>query len=118
MRIKRAVIKKSKKKKFLKAAKGYRGAASRRYTLALERFYRSGVYAYVGRKDKKREYRKLWIVRINAAARMNGLRYNELIHGLKLAGVNINRKMLSDVAVKDYAAFEEYTKLAKEALSK
>jgi large subunit ribosomal protein L20 len=118
MRIKRAVIKKSKRKKFLKSTKGYRGAASRRYSLAIERFYRSGVYSYVGRKDKKREYRKLWIVRINAAARMSGLRYNELIHGLKVAGVSINRKMLSEIAVNDFTAFEEYAKIAKEALSK
>ncbi len=118
MRVKRAVIKKSRKKKFLKAAKGYRGAASRRYTLAKQRFYRSGVYAYVGRKDKKGEYRRLWIIRINAASRMHGLKYNQLIHGLKQAGITINRKMLADVAVRDPAGFQKFAEMAREALAK
>jgi len=118
MRVKRAVIKKSKKKKYLKAVKGYRGATSRRYSLAKERFYRSGVYSYVGRKDKKGEYRRMWIVRINAAARLNDLKYNELIHGLKLAGVNINRKMLAEVAATDMDAFVNYANIAKEALGR
>ncbi|HPE68286.1 MAG TPA: 50S ribosomal protein L20 [Thermotogota bacterium] len=116
MRIKRAVIKKAKKKKFLKAVKGYRGAASRRISLAKERFFKSGVYAYRGRKQKKRDYRRMWIIRINAAARLNGIRYNELIHGLKLAGVNINRKMLSEIAATDAEAFQEYVQIARSSL--
>ncbi len=118
MRVKRAVISKARKKKILKSTKGYRGAASRRYSLAKERFYRSGAYAYVGRKDKKGEYRRLWIIRINAASRKHGLKYNQLIHGLKQAGVSINRKMLADVAVRDPAGFEKFAEIAKEALAR
>ena len=117
MRVKRGVLKKSKKKRYLKAAKGYRGAKSRRVSLAKEQFFRSGVYAFAGRKQKKRDYRKLWIVRINAAARMNDIKYNELIHGLKEAGVRINRKMLSELAATDMNAFKAYVKIAKEALN-
>ncbi|WGS65275.1 50S ribosomal protein L20 [Marinitoga aeolica] len=118
MRVKRAVHAKKKRRKYLKAAKGYRGALSRRYVLAKQQFFRSGKYAYAGRKQKKRDFRRLWITRINAAARNEGLKYNDLIHGLKLAGVNINRKMLSELAVNDYEAFREYVNIAKEALSK
>jgi len=117
MRIKRGVLKKSKKKKFLKAVKGYRGAKSRRVSLAKEQYFRSGVYAFAGRKQKKRDYRKLWIVRINAAARMNGIKYNDLIHGLKEADVRINRKMLSELAATDMSAFKAYVDIAKGALS-
>lgn len=118
MRVKGGVNSKKKKRKYLKAAKGYRGALSRRYRLAKQYYIRSGVYAYVGRKQKKRDFRKLWITRINAAARMEGIKYSELIHGLKLAGVNINRKMLADLAVNDFEAFKEYAALAKEMLGK
>ncbi|ACR80143.1 MULTISPECIES: 50S ribosomal protein L20 [Kosmotoga] len=118
MRVKGGVNSKKKKRKYLKAAKGYRGALSRRYRLAKQYYIRSGVYAYVGRKQKKRDFRKLWITRINAAARMEGIKYSELIHGLKLSGVNINRKMLADLAVNDFEAFKEYVALAKEALGK
>src|SRR6056297_2781000 len=116
MRIKRGVLKKSKKKRYLKAAKGYRGAKSRRVSLAKEQFFRSGVYAFAGRKQKKRDYRKLWIVRINAAARMHDMKYNELIHGLKEAGVKINRKMLAEIAATDLDAFKGYVDIAKENL--
>jgi len=118
MRVKGGVNSKKKKRKYLKAAKGYRGALSRRYRLAKQYYIRSGVYAYVGRKQKKRDFRKLWITRINAAARMEGIKYSELIHGLKLSGVNINRKMLADLAVNDFEAFKESVALAKEALGK
>ncbi|MDI3472525.1 MAG: large subunit ribosomal protein [Thermotogaceae bacterium] len=117
MRVKRAVNAKKKRKKFLKAAKGYRGALSRRYKLAKQQYYRSGEYAYAGRKEKKRNFRKLWITRINALARQNGLKYSQFIHGLKLSGVTINRKMLADLAVNDPAAFTKYVEIAKEALN-
>lgn len=117
MRIKRAVLSKSKRKKFLKAAKGYRGALSRRVNTAKEMYFKSGIYSYVGRKDKKGQYRRMWIIRISAAARMNGMKYNELIHGLKLAGVQINRKMLSEMAAKEFTVFKEYVEIAKASLS-
>lgn len=117
MRIKRALGSRKKRKKYLKAAKGYTGALSRRYSLAKQQYYRSGKYSYVGRKNKKRDYRKLWITRINAAARTQGMKYNELIHGLKLANVNINRKMLSELAINDPEGFNEYINIAKESLA-
>ncbi|BBE30343.1 50S ribosomal protein L20 [Tepiditoga spiralis] len=118
MRVKRAVTARKKKKFYLKKAKGYRGALSRRYVLAKQQFYRSGVKAYAGRKDKKGDFRRLWITRINAAARLQDMKYNELIHGLKLANANINRKMLAELAVSDIEAFNAYVALAKEALNK
>jgi large subunit ribosomal protein L20 len=116
MRIKRAVSAKKKKKKFLKHAKGYRGALKRRLVLAKQQFFRSGAYAFAGRKKKKGDFRRLWITRINAAARAEGLRYGDLIHGLKLANVNVNRKMLSEMAIYDIASFKEYIEIAKNAL--
>ena len=118
MRIKRAVHAKKKRKKFLKEAKGYRGAWSRRYKLAKQQYYRSGEYAYRGRKEKKRFMRRLWIIRINAFARQNGLKYNEFMHGLKLAGVEVNRKMLADLAVNNPEVMEKYVEMAKESLNK
>lgn len=116
MRVKRAINAKKKRKKFLKAAKGYRGALSRRYKLAKQQYYRSGEYAYEGRKQKKRSFRRLWITRINALARQNGIKYSQFIHGLKLSGIIINRKMLADLAVNDPVAFKKYVEIAKEAL--
>ncbi len=116
MRVKRAVHAKKKRRKVLKAAKGYRGALSRRYKLARQMYIRSGVAAYVERKKKKRNMRKLWITRINAAARLEGMKYSELIHGLKLAGVEINRKMLADLAVNDFDAFRKFVEVARAAL--
>ncbi|MDN5342812.1 MULTISPECIES: 50S ribosomal protein L20 [Oceanotoga] len=116
MRVKRAVNARKKRKKILKAAKGYRGALSRRYTLAKEQYLRNGNFEYADRKKKKRNYRRLWVTRINAAARMEGMKYNELIHGLKLANVNINRKMLAEIAATDMESFKEYVNIAKEAL--
>ena len=117
MRVKGGVNSKKKKIKYLKAARGYRGALSRRYRLAKQYYIRSGVYAYAGRKIKKRDFRKLWITRINAGARMAGTKYNDLIHGLKIAGVNINRKMLADLAVNDFDNFKDYCELAKSTLA-
>ncbi|AKI97127.1 50S ribosomal protein L20 [Kosmotoga pacifica] len=118
MRVKGGINSRKKKRKYLKAAKGYRGALSRRYRLAKQYYIRSGVFAYFGRKQKKRDFRKLWITRINAGARMAGLKYSELIHGLKLAGVSVNRKILAELAMNDFEAFKEYVEIAKGALTK
>ncbi len=100
-------------KRVLKLAKGYRGAKSKQFKTAKQAVMKSGVYAYVGRKQKKREFRRLWIARINAAARLNDISYSQLMHGLKLAGVDINRKMLAELAVNDAAAFASLADIAK-----
>ncbi|ABR30786.1 50S ribosomal protein L20 [Thermosipho melanesiensis] len=118
MRVKNAVNAKKKRKKIMKAVKGYRGALSRRYRLAKQAYIKAKKHAYVGRKLKKRDYRKLWITRINIAARNEGLKYNELIHGLKISGININRKMLAELAVNDPESFKEYVNIAKQAIGK
>ncbi len=112
-RVKTARITRKKHKKILKRAKGYYGAKHYRFRMAKQAVMKSGKYAYVGRKDKKSNFRKLWIARINAAARMNGLTYSQLINGLKKANVVINRKMLAEIAVTDSKAFTEIAKLAK-----
>ena len=112
-RVKTARITRKKHKKILKRAKGYYGAKHYRFRMAKQAVMKSGKYAYVGRKDKKSNFRKLWIARINAAARMNGLTYIQLINGLKKANVVINRKMLAEIAVTDPKAFTEIAKLAK-----
>jgi len=117
MRVKTSVTSRRKRKKILKVAKGYRGALSRRYRLAKQMYYRSGAFSFRGRKEKKRNFRRLWITRINIAARNEGLKYSEFIHGLKLAGVTINRKMLAELAVNDPEAFKEYVEIAKQHLS-
>ncbi len=117
MRIKRGTVKKRRHNKVLKAAKGYRGARGTRYNLAKESTTRAGVYAYEGRKVKKRDMRSLWITRINIAARNAGIKYSDLIHGLNLAGVAINRKMLSEVAISDPDMFNSYVEIAKKHLS-
>ena len=114
-RIKRAVNAQKKRRKVLKLAKGYYGAKSKQYRAASQQVMRSMAYAYVGRKNKKREYRRLWIARINAGARLCGSTYSRMINGLKLAGVNINRKVLADLAVNDMAAFKELVDLASKA---
>ena len=114
-RVKTARITRKKHKKVLKQAKGYYGAKHYRYRNAKQAVMKSGMYAYVGRKDKKSNFRKLWIVRINAAARMNGLTYSTLIAGLKKANVTINRKMLAEVAVSDMEAFAKIAEIAKNA---
>lgn len=116
-RVKRAVHAHKKRRKVLKLAKGYYGSKSKLYRIANQAVMKAMQSAYVGRKLKKREYRKLWIARINAAARMNGLSYSKFINGLKVAGVDINRKMLADIAVNDEAAFTELVNLAKEKLN-
>ena len=115
-RVKRAVTAQKKKRKVMKLAKGYFGAKSKQYRAASEQVRRSLRYAYIGRKLKKREFRRLWIARINAVARINGLSYSKLINGLKVAGVTIDRKMLADLAVADPAAFAKLAETAKAAL--
>ena len=115
-RIKRAVNAQKKRRKVMKLAKGYWGAKSKQYRAASEQVARSLRYAYVGRKLRKRELRRLWIVRINAAARMNGMSYSTLMNGLKKANIDINRKMLSELAIHDAAAFTALCEKAKAAL--
>jgi len=100
-------------KKILKLAKGYRGAKSKLYRVANQQVIKSLAYAYNDRKDKKGNFRKLWIARINAAARINGISYSRLINGLKQAGVEVNRKMLADLAVNDMTAFGQLVEVAK-----
>ena len=114
-RVKTARTTRARHKKVLKMAKGYYGAKHYRYRMAKQAVMKSGMYAYVGRKDKKSDFRKLWITRINAAARMNGLTYSRLIAGLKKANVTINRKMLAEIAVSDAKAFTELAEIAKKA---
>ena len=114
-RVKTAIITKKKHKKVLKRAKGYYGAKHYRFRMAKQAVMKSGAYSYVGRKDRKSDFRKLWIIRINAAARMNGMTYSTLINGLKKANVTVNRKMLADLAVTDAKAFAEICKVAKKA---
>ena len=114
-RVKTAIITRKKHKKILKRAKGYYGAKHYRFRQAKQAVMKSGAYAYVGRKDRKSDFRKLWIMRINAAARLNGLTYSTLINGLKKANVTINRKMLADLAITDTKAFTEICKVAKKS---
>ena len=114
-RVKTARTTRARHKKILKQAKGYYGAKHYRFRNANQAVLKSLSYAYVGRKDKKGDFRKLWITRINAAARMNGLTYSALIAGLKKANVTINRKMLAEVAVTDAEAFAKIAEIAKNA---
>ena len=114
-RVKTARITRKKHKKVLKRAKGYYGAKSYRFRNAKQAVMKSGMYAYVGRKDKKSNFRKLWIARINAAARVNGMTYSKLIAGLKKANVVVNRKMLAELAVNDAKAFAQIVEMAKNA---
>ncbi len=114
-RVKTARITRKKHKKILKRAKGYYGAKHYRFRMAKQAVMKSGMYAYVGRKDKKSNFRKLWIARINAAARMNGITYSKLIAGMKKANIVVNRKMLAELAVSDPKAFTEIAELAKKA---
>jgi large subunit ribosomal protein L20 len=116
-RVKRAVNAHKNHKKVLKLAKGYYGGKSKLFRTANETVIRALRNAYVGRKLKKRDFRSLWIARINAAARMNGLTYSRLMNGLKLAGVEINRKMLSEIAINDPKAFTELVNTAKTKLA-
>ena len=113
MRIKRGVNGVKKRRKILKLAKGYFGGRSKRYRVAREAVMKAQLYAYIGRKNKKRDFRALWIARINAAARMNGLSYSKFMFGLKNAGVNLNRKVLAEIAVSDAAGFTALCEQAK-----
>ena len=112
-RVKRAVNAKKNHRKVLKLAKGYYGAKSKHYKMANQAVMKSLAYAYVGRKQKKREYRQLWIARINAATRANGISYSKFISGLKQANIEINRKMLSEMAIHDPAGFTKLVDLVK-----
>ena len=116
-RIKRAVNAQKKKRKVMKLAKGYFGAKSKQFRAATEQVARSLRYAYVGRRLRKRDFRKLWIARINAAVRPYGLSYSRFINGLKLANVDLNRKVLSEMAINDPAAFAKVVELAQEKLA-
>src|SRR5574344_581528 len=112
-RVKTAIITRKKHNKILKRAKGYYGAKHYRFRMAKQQVMKSGNYAFVGRKDKKSNFRKLWIARINAAARQNGITYSQLINGLKKANVIVNRKMLAEMAVSDPEAFTKIANIAK-----
>ena len=114
-RVKRSVNARKKRRKVLEEAKGYYGRKNSSYKLAKEQVMRSGAYAYRDRRVRKREFRRLWITRINAAARLNGTNDSKLISGLKKAGVEINRKMLADMAVNDASAFAQLAEIAKNA---
>jgi large subunit ribosomal protein L20 len=113
-RVKRSVPARKKRRSTLKAAKGYWGRKKSSYRFAKEQVQRSGAYAYRDRRVRKRDFRRLWIIRINAAARQEGLSYSQLMHGLKEAGVEVNRKMLADIAVNDRDAFRRFVELARE----
>ena len=117
-RVKGSNIHKNRRKKILKLARGYFGSKHKLYKTAKEQVMHSLKYAYRDRKQNKRNFRKLWITRINAAARMNGLSYSRLMHGLKVAGIEVNRKMLADLAVTDSAAFTQLADEAKKAVAK
>ena len=112
MRIKRAVNAVTKRRKIFKLSKGYFGSKSRSYRIAREAVMKSQMYAFIGRRQKKRQFRQLWIARINAAARMNGLSYSRFMNGLKKAGINLNRKVLADIAVNDPATFAKLASTA------
>ena len=117
-RVKGALATRKRRKKVLKLAKGYFGAKSKLFKTAKEAVMKSGNYAYIGRRLKKRDFRRLWITRISAAAKMNGMNYSTFMNGLNKAGVQINRKMLADIAVNDAAGFAALVKTAEKALSK
>jgi large subunit ribosomal protein L20 len=115
-RVKRGVIAHARHKKILKAAKGYYGARSRTYRVAVQAVTKAGQYAYRDRRQKKRQFRQLWIVRINAASRQNGLSYSKFVCGLKKASVEIDRKILANIAVHDKTTFTKLVEMAKNAL--
>ena len=116
-RVKGALNAKKRHNRVLKLAKGYRGARSKQYRIAKQSVMRALASAYEGRKERKRQFRQLWIARINAAARINGLSYSKLMHGLKVAGVDMNRKMLAELAVNDAAGFAKLAEVAKSKLA-
>ena len=118
MRVKGGTVTKARRKKVLKMSKGYFGSKHRLFKTAKEQVMHSLRYAYIDRRRIKRDFRKLWIKRINAACRMSNISYSKFMHGLKLAGVNMNRKMLSELAIHDYPAFETLVNTAKNSLAK
>ena len=116
-RVKGGMNAKQKHNKVLKLAKGYRGARSKQYRVAKQSVMRALTSSYAGRKQRKRQFRQLWIARINAAARMNGISYSQMMHGLKVSGIDINRKMLAEMAVNDAAGFAALAEVAKRAVA-
>ena len=116
-RVKGAMMTRKRRNKVLKAAKGYWGAKSKHFKMAKQQVMKSGNYAFAGRKMKKRDFRSLWITRISAQAKVNGMNYSTLMHGLKKAGITLNRKMLAELAVNNKAAFAQLTETAKKALA-
>ncbi|MGI6403173.1 MAG: 50S ribosomal protein L20 [Oscillospiraceae bacterium] len=114
-RVKRAIMTHKRRKKVLRLAKGYYGAKSKHFKMAKQAVYKSGQKAYVGRKQRKRNFRSLWITRISAACKMNGMNYSTFMDGLKKAGITLNRKMLSEIAISDPAAFTALVEQAKAA---
>ena len=115
-RIKGALMTRKRRKSILKAAKGYWGSKSKHFKMAKQAVLKSGNYAFVGRKQKKRDFRSLWITRISAQAKVNGMNYSTLMHGMKVAGIDLNRKMLAELAVSDKEAFAKICEMAKAAL--
>lgn len=115
-RVKGAMMTRKRRNKTLKLAKGYFGAKSKHFKMAKQAVMKSGQYAYIGRKQKKRDFRKLWITRISVAAKMNGMNYSTFMNGVNKAGINLNRKMLSEIAISDPAGFTEIAEKAKAAL--
>ena len=111
--VKGAVVTRNRRKKVLKLAKGYWGAKSKHFKMAKQAVMKSGNYAYIGRRQKKRDFRKLWITRISAACRMNGINYSSFMNGLKKAGISLNRKMLSEIAIADPEGFSKLVEQAK-----
>ena len=114
-RVKGAMMTRKRRNKILKLAKGYWGAKSKHYKMANEQVMKSLTYAYIGRRLKKRDFRQLWITRISAACKLNGMNYSTFMHGLKVAGIEINRKMLSEMAINDAVAFSALCEIAKKA---
>ena len=115
-RVKGAMMTRKRRKKILKLAKGYFGSKSKHFKMAKQAVYKSGNYAYIGRKQKKRDFRRLWITRISAACKLNGMNYSTFMNGCKKAGITLNRKMLSEIAINDAAGFTKITEQAKAAL--
>lgn len=115
-RVKGAMMTRKRRNKTLKLAKGYFGAKSKHFKMAKQAVMKSGQYAYIGRKQKKRDFRKLWITRISAAAKMNGMNYSTFMNGVNKAGINLNRKMLSEIAISDPAGFTAIAEKAKATL--
>ena len=115
-RVKGALMTRKRRKSVLKAAKGYWGAKSKHFKMAKQAVLKSGNYAFAGRKLKKRDFRSLWITRISAQAKVNGMNYSTLMHGIKVAGIDLNRKMLAELAVSDKEAFAKICEMAKAAL--